>query len=110
MESAGTAERAADLVSADGLAYVMHHDERGARSLAQSRQALAERRHRARVVFILVVRAAHGGLAVRGHLEPGRGSVFTVRLPVQVAAAAVSFRLKYISSHKAYSSISSLLN
>src|SRR5262245_16725243 len=56
MESAGTAERAADLVSADGLAYVMHHDERGARSLAQSQQALAERRHRARVVFILVVR------------------------------------------------------
>ena len=55
MQGAGAAEGAADLVTADGFAHVMHHDERGARSIAQAQQALAQSGHGARVVFILIV-------------------------------------------------------
>ena len=44
MQGAGAAEGAADLVTADGFAHVMHHDQRGAGSFAQAQQPLAQRR------------------------------------------------------------------
>ena len=55
MQRAGATKGAADLVTRDGFADMMHHDERGPRSIAQTQQRLAQRRHGARVVFVLIV-------------------------------------------------------
>src|SRR5689334_12152329 len=55
MQSTGAAEGTADLVTANGFAYVVDHDQRGAGSLAQPQQALAKGGHGAGVVFILIV-------------------------------------------------------
>ena len=55
MQGAGAAEGAADLVTADGFAHVVHHDQRGTRSIAQPQQTLAQSGHGAGVVFILIV-------------------------------------------------------
>jgi hypothetical protein len=40
VQSAGSAERTADLLSADGFADVVDHDQRGAGGLTQTQQAL----------------------------------------------------------------------
>ena len=58
MQRAGAAESAANLVAADRFADMMHHHERGARSVAQAQQRLAQGRHGARIVFVLIVRRA----------------------------------------------------
>jgi len=48
----GAAEGAADLIAPDRFAHVMHHDECRFGSIAQPQQALAQRRHGARIVLI----------------------------------------------------------
>ncbi len=58
IQSAGTAEGAADLITADGFVHVMHHDQGGARSFAQTQQALAQSGHGAGIVFVLIVGGA----------------------------------------------------
>jgi len=55
MQSAGAAEGAANLVAADGFADMMHHHQSGAGRVPQAQQGLAQRRHGARVVFVLIV-------------------------------------------------------
>src|SRR5215471_6375578 len=55
VQGAGAAEGAADLVATDGFSHVMDHDEGGAGSFAQAQQTLAQGRHGAGVVFILIV-------------------------------------------------------
>jgi hypothetical protein len=54
------AEGAADLIAADGLAHMMHHNQRRSRGIAQPQQALAQRGHGARVVLILIVGEIQG--------------------------------------------------
>src|SRR5207245_9725917 len=56
MQSAGAAESAANLVTADGFADMMHHDQSGAGSVAQPQKGLTQSRHGARIVFVLIVR------------------------------------------------------
>src|SRR5438093_1883424 len=56
MQSAGAAESAADFIAASGFAHMMHDDERGSRGIAQPEQRLTKSRHRARIIFILVMR------------------------------------------------------
>ena len=56
MQRAGAAKGAADFVAANRFADMMHHHQRGAGSVAQAQQGLAQRRHGARIVFVLIVR------------------------------------------------------
>src|SRR6516162_1331731 len=55
MQRAGTAESAANLMPADGLADMVHHHQSGAGSIAQPQQRLAQRGHGAGIVFILIM-------------------------------------------------------
>lgn len=53
-------EGAADLVAADGLSNMVDDNERRVRGIAQPEQALAQRRHRAGVVLVLIVGRVQG--------------------------------------------------
>src|SRR5229473_8238703 len=55
MQRAGAAEGAANLVAADRFADMVHDHQSGAGSVAQVQQRLAQSRHGARIVFILIV-------------------------------------------------------
>ena len=55
MKSAGAAEGAADLITADGFSDVMNDNQSGVGSIAQTEQRLAERGHGTRIVFVLIV-------------------------------------------------------
>ena len=55
MECTGTAKGAADFVSGNGLSNMVDNDESRVRCIAQAEQCLAESRHGARIVFILIV-------------------------------------------------------
>ena len=59
MQSAGAAKGAADLVTADGFADMVHHDESGAGGIAQAQQRLAQGGHGAGIIFILIVRGVN---------------------------------------------------
>ena len=65
----GAAEGAANLIAADRFANVMHDDQRRLGGIAQPQQALTQRRHRARIVFVLVV----GGVQRVEHDHLGGG-------------------------------------
>src|SRR5260370_31164386 len=55
MQRAGAAEGAANLVAADGFADMVHYNQSGPGSVAQAQQRLAESRHGAGIVFVLIV-------------------------------------------------------
>ena len=55
MQCAGATKGTADLVTRDGFADMMHDDESGPRSIAQTQQRLAQSRHGTRIVFVLIV-------------------------------------------------------
>src|SRR5258708_18367030 len=55
MQRAGAAEGAADLVAANGFADMVHYNQSGPGSVAQAQQRLAESRHGAGIVFVLIV-------------------------------------------------------
>src|SRR5260370_20217099 len=63
------AESAANLVTADRFAYMMHDDQLRLGRITQPQQALTQRRHRARIVFVLVV----GGVQSVEHDDLGGG-------------------------------------
>src|SRR5262249_4643335 len=55
MQCAGTTQGATDLVTGNGFSDMMHHGERGPRGIAQTQQRLAQSRHSAGIVFVLIV-------------------------------------------------------
>jgi hypothetical protein len=75
MQGAETTEGAADFITANRFAYMMHHHQSGARGVAQPQQRLTQSRHRPRIVFVLIVRGIErienndfsGGGARGGH-------------------------------------------
>src|SRR6266478_279649 len=101
MQSAGAAEGAANLVAADRFADMMHYDESGAGSVAQAQQRLAQGRHGARIVFVLIVRGVErvenndlGGGGPRG----GHKVVQALRGAEQMAGGARVYQKMLIGS------------
>lgn len=91
MEGAGATKGAADLETRDRFADMMHHDERSFGSIAQAQQGLAQRRHGAGVVFVLIVSGVErvedddlGG----GSLSGGEEVIHSLRCAEQMAGGA----------------------
>src|SRR5215470_8965419 len=55
MQRTGATKGATDFLPADRFADMMHHDESGLGSIPQAQQGLAQSRHGAGIVFILIM-------------------------------------------------------